>query len=188
MWCACRPDTKLRSRWIRCLSGTKMPENLCPVISIHSKSTQAGNRHSQRRLTAICFKYASAWHVLPYLGSLQSSSLLCSERCQLQAHWESLGEKKRRKKKRCHPQSYQTCKHMMDTKPGRQTDISTGNSISPKSMKSSTSCLSLVHETSCQISCCRFVLPDAQCVSGVHNCHQNLTHYLLNRSDFFLSS
>lgn len=46
-------------------------------------------------LTSLCLEPASPWRVLPYRDSLRSSSLLCSGRCQLQAHWESLGKGKK---------------------------------------------------------------------------------------------
>lgn len=90
-----------------------------------------------------------------------------------------------------------------DRRTDRQTDISTGNSISPKSMESSTSCLSLVDETSCLINCCRCLLPDAQWWKNAYThvsevqiigattytmdiCNHTLTHCRLNRIFFVL--
>ncbi len=98
----------------------------------------------------------------PTLSGLSSIQLFTVFRAMSAAG--SLG-KPRREKKQCQYQLYLTCRCKRETKTDRrtdrQTDISTGNSISPKSMESSTSCLSLVDETSCLINCCRRALPDA---------------------------
>lgn len=111
----------------------------------------------------------------------------------------------RRKIKQCQCQLYQTCRYKMNTKSDRrtdgQTDISSGNSVSPKSMESSTSRLSLVDETSCLINCCRCLLPDAQWWKNAYThvsevqiteattytmyiCNHTLTHCRLNGIDF----
>lgn len=78
----------------------------------------------------------------------------------------SLGKPRKEEKKQCQYQLHPTCRCKRETKTDRrtdrQTDIFTGNRISPKSKESSTSCLSLVDETSCLINCCRRMLPDAQ--------------------------